>query len=283
VQVKAGTFLLGSDKGHDPEAFDEETPQHEVHLPDYFIGRYPVTVAQFRAFIEDSGYRPEDEDYLQGVPNPPVVSVTWYEALKYCRWLTGRLRGSQDTPEPLASLLGREGWEVGLPSEAEWEKAARGSEGWIYPCGDMPDAAQANYADTGINRTSTVGCFPTGGSPAGCLDVAGDVLQWTRSLWGGNFSEPRFKYPYTPDDNREDLAAPETIFRVLRGGAFNFGHGLARCAYRSGDSPDDSLRLIGFRVVVRPCRWASGLYPATLWGSPEGISPLVVFRSTERV
>jgi hypothetical protein len=92
VEIPAGPFLMGSDTKRDPDAFDAEVPQHEVRLPRYFIGRYPVTVAQFRAFVEASGHRPKDEASLQGFPNHPVTDVNWDEVLEYCEWLTARLR-----------------------------------------------------------------------------------------------------------------------------------------------------------------------------------------------
>jgi formylglycine-generating enzyme required for sulfatase activity len=92
VEIPAGPFRMGSDRRRDPEALDEEKPQHEVCLPRYFIARYPVTVAQFRAFVEDSEAPEEDETSLQGLPNHPVVDVTWHRALDYCAWLTERLQ-----------------------------------------------------------------------------------------------------------------------------------------------------------------------------------------------
>ena len=87
-----------------------------------------------------------------------------------------------------------------LPSEAEWEKAARGTDAPIYPWGDSIDSKHANYADTGIGTTSAVGCFPAGGSPHGCLDMAGNVWEWTRSLWGENWTKLEFGYPYDAED-----------------------------------------------------------------------------------
>ncbi len=223
-----------------------------VPLPRYYIARYPVTVAQFRAFVEDSGYQPEDKESLQGLPNHPVVYVTWYEALKYCDWLTQRLLEWQGTPEPLAALLNREGWRMSLPSEAEWEKAARGTDGRIYPWGDKPDPQRANYDETGINVTSAVGCFPAGVSPYGCLDMAGNVWEWTRSLWGTGWQKPDFKYPYNPKDGREDMEAPDNVLRVLRGGAFWHYHGYVRCAYRNWGRPYYRYGGSGFRVVLLP-------------------------------
>jgi formylglycine-generating enzyme required for sulfatase activity len=92
VRIPEGRFLMGSDKASDPDANDDELPQHTVVLPEYFIARYPVTVAQFRAFVEDTGHQPEEADSLRGVPNHPVVSVSWYEAVEYGDWLTARLR-----------------------------------------------------------------------------------------------------------------------------------------------------------------------------------------------
>jgi formylglycine-generating enzyme required for sulfatase activity len=137
VEIPAGPFLMGSNPKQDRDAQKDEQPQHAVNLPRYYIARYPVTVAQFRAFTEESGYQPEDEDSLRGLPNHPVVNMNWYEALKYCEWLTERLREWEGTPEPLATLLRRGSWRVTLPSEAEWEKAARGTDGRIYPRGVM--------------------------------------------------------------------------------------------------------------------------------------------------
>ena len=197
---------------------------------------------------------PEDEDSLHGRLNHPVVYITWYEALKYCQWLTERLRDWEGTPEPLASLLRQEGWQVTLPSEAEWEKAARGKDGRLYPWGDTLDPARANYDDTGIGSTSAVGCFPTGASPYDCLDMAGNVWEWTRSLWGSDRLKPKFTYPYKLKDGRENLDVPRDVARVLRGGAFDLHRWDVRCAYRDGSYPLNSDGDVGFRVVVRPCR-----------------------------
>ena len=197
--ILAGSFVMGSgDK--DPDAFEDEGPQHTVAIPyDYWIGRYPVTNAQFLPFVAAGGYReprywreaaangrwrrgkirrkeyyyddhqqikvresgegnaPEDYGEPHNLPNHPVVGVTWYEALAYTRWLTEQLTGVLPA-----------GWRVRLPTEAEWERAARGSDGRRYPWGNTPDPAHANFADTGIDATSTVGCFPSGASPSAC-------------------------------------------------------------------------------------------------------------------
>ncbi|MBI3800665.1 MAG: SUMF1/EgtB/PvdO family nonheme iron enzyme, partial [Deltaproteobacteria bacterium] len=194
VKISAGSFRMGSDKKSDPQADDDELPQHPVTLPCYYISRYPVTVAQFRAFIEESGHRPEDENCLYGLPNHPVVYVTWYEARKFCDWITERLREWEETPEPLATLLRQEGWQVTLPSEAEWEKAACGENGWVYPWGNEFDPDKANTDETGIGGTSAVGCFPAGASqPYGLMDLSGNVLEWTRSVYAD--------YPYPNDLN----------------------------------------------------------------------------------
>jgi hypothetical protein len=140
----------------DPRVHKDELDQHPVTLPRYYIARYPVTVAQFQVFVQDS------KDSLRGLSNHPVADVSWHEARKYCEWPTERLRVWKGTPEPLATLLRQEGWRVTLPSEAEWEKAGRGTEGRIYPWGNDPDPNRANYRDTGINDTTAVGCFPEG-------------------------------------------------------------------------------------------------------------------------
>jgi len=253
VEVPAGLFLMGSDEARDRYASDNELPQHTVELPAYYMARYPVTVAQFRAFVRESGYQAQGPlEQYSGAENHPVVVVTWFDAMEYCQWLTKRLRGWEGTPEPLAVALRDRGWQVRLPTEAEWEKAARGMDGLIFPWGDDADASRANYDDTGIGTTSTVGCFPGGASPSGCLDMSGNVWEWMHSLWGTDWGTPDFKYPYDPKGGCEDESAGRNVLRVLRGGAFYGNEGLVRCAYRYGYSPAYMNGRVGFRVVVAP-------------------------------
>jgi formylglycine-generating enzyme required for sulfatase activity len=234
--VPPGPFLMGSDRGRDSQAFDNELPQHQVTLPGYWIGRYPVTVAQFRAFVEASGHKPQDPDSLKGPGDHPVLWVPWYDALAFCRWLSERV-----------------GIPVTLPSEAEWEKAARGTDGRVYPWGDEPpDGGRCNFGGN-VGSTTPVGRYsPRGDSPYGCADMAGNVWEWTRSLWGEGLAKPNFKYPYDPEDGRENLETGRDARRVLRGGAFNFGGRLVRCAARYWSYPNSRGRLNGFRLVASP-------------------------------
>lgn len=259
VEIPVGPFTMGSDKQRDREAMDREFPQHEVNLPSYYLARWPVTVAQFAAFVRDSGHEPADPDCLKGVANHPVVWVDWHEAIAYCRWLNEQLRELAPkrlaTADPLPESE-RRFWQgladgslgIGLPSEAEWEKAARGADGRIYPWDGQADPNKANYGDTGLDTTSAVGCFPGGASPYGCEEMSGNVWEWTRSLLGD--------YPYPPAGSkrqaREDLNAPNNASRVLRGGAFLNGAWSARCAFRFDDGPDYRYDFDGFRVVASP-------------------------------
>jgi formylglycine-generating enzyme required for sulfatase activity len=192
-----------------------------------------VTVAQYRDFVEKSG-RDVDERSLKDPDDHPVRYVTWRDALAYCRWLSERT-----------------GLPVTLPSEAEWEKAARGTDGRIYPWGDEdPTADLCNFADN-VGNTSPVGNYsPMGDSPYGCADAAGNVWEWTRSLWGKDLFEPDFGYPYNSEDGREDLEAGDDIHRVLRGGAFSRNTRAVRCASRFGGPPRYRYSYGGFRVVV---------------------------------
>ena len=134
VEIPAGLFLMGSDPMKDQSADKDEQPQHTVRLNIYWISRYPTTAAQFRAFIKDTGQEARFQNRWQGKDNHPIVDVTWSEALAYCDWLTEKLRAWAGTPERLKDILIK-GGRVTLPSEAEWEKAARGSEGRIFPWG----------------------------------------------------------------------------------------------------------------------------------------------------
>ena len=254
VEIPEGPFLMGSDKRRDKDSIDREWPQHEVFLPTYYMARYPITVDQFRAFVNDSGYTPRDEDSLRGVSTHPVVNVAWYNALAYCEWLTNKLQAianqrigeSANQREQLTFWHGlRDGTlHVTLPSEAEWEKAGRDADGRIFPWGNEFDRDKAN-ADLNVGRTSAVGCFPNGKSPYGMLDMSGNVWEWTRSLWGQD-------YPHRSGKDREDLQAPREVRRVLRGGAFVGYRGYARCAYRSWGDPDVRYGGVGCRLVVSP-------------------------------
>ena len=269
--VPAGPFWMGSDD--DPDAYDDEKLAHSLDIPyDYWMARYPVTNAQYRPFVEDpKGYRndrwwtkdglawredrtgPRDYGEPFNLSNHPVVGITWYEALAYTRWLTEALCAAGALPD---------GCRVRLPSEAEWEKAARGGlETPVepaygpasatnagarttnplpkrrYPWGDEADPGLANYGESGIDAASAVGCFYKGRSPYGCEEMSGNVWEWTRSL-GGKESE--------------DEDAAWNVPRVLRGGSFNYLAALVRCAGRGRYPPDYFNPDLGVRVVVVP-------------------------------
>lgn len=264
--VPAGDFWMG----HKDEG-EEAAPHLNKQLSsDYWISRFPITVAQFQQYVEAGGKPPQDRRWSGDPANRPVRFVTWYEVMEFCDWLTQHWRKQGLLPKQ---------WRVQLPSEAEWEKAARGGlkvpksalvrpvrelaattlkltaneePQRRFPWGDGEDANRANYDDTKINDTSAAGCFPGGKSLYGCEEMAGNVWEWTRSLWGKDPWKPERKYPYDPADGRENINAPNDIPRVLRGGAFLNAQWSVRCAYRSGNLPGDWYVNLGFRVVVSP-------------------------------
>jgi len=245
--VPAGDFLMGDDASKTRLDYG------------YWLARYPVTAAQFRVYVDETNIELSKE-YFNVVPaNHPMVWVSWHEAIKFCDWLSERWQAKGWLPD---------GWMVSLPSEAEWEKAARGGQeipattlvqpppfglmsptlhenkkpARAYPWGNDEDPERMNFSETEIWRTSTVGCFPGGASPYGAEELSGNVWEWTRSLKKG--------YPYDSTDGREDLKAQGS--RVLRGGAFSSSAGYARCACRGDSDPDDRYYGLGFRVVVSP-------------------------------
>jgi len=184
------------------------------------------------------------------LPNHPVVGVTWYEALAYARWLTEQLQDSScelrvwrdNQPEIWSVKPGA--LTARLPTEAEWEKAARGTDGRIYPWGEDEIAPRrANYDETGIDRTSPVGGFPAGVSPYGVLDMVGNVYEWCSSIgWR------EAKYPYRSGDGRENLE--RETWRALRGGSWYSERRNTRCASRLDGHPGDFSDDDGFRVVI---------------------------------
>jgi formylglycine-generating enzyme required for sulfatase activity len=245
IVIPSGEFLMGSDPEKDRHAGEDERPQHTLFLPEYAMAKTPVTNTQYAAFLKATGHTPPAHWKIlfwrkrwppRGRQDYPVVNVSWYDAKSYCRWL------SKAT-----------GKTYRLPSEAEWEKAARGTDGRVYPWGDVWETERCNISEN-VERddTTPVGIYPGGASPYGLLDMVGNIWEWTRSLWGRNLREPQFKYPYDPTDGREDIEAKTDMRRVLRGVSFLNDRQVARCASRYRYSPSNFFATVGFRVALFP-------------------------------
>ncbi len=231
ILIPAGRFIMGSDKTQDPQAFDGELPQHQVYVGNFYIAKYPVTNAEYKRFVDTTGhdkpYHWEREDHKSFLgSDQPVVFVAWEDVNAYCRWLS-RMTGKS----------------YRLPTEAEWEKAARGTDGRIYPWGNQWDAKRCNCHESGPGHTTPVGRYsPRGDSPYGCVDMVGNVWEWTSSVYKG--------YPYDPENGQEDPKA--LTARVVRGGAFGDSGWYVRCACRLGFGPSGGDGNFGFRLCVAP-------------------------------
>jgi formylglycine-generating enzyme required for sulfatase activity/predicted nucleic acid-binding protein len=258
VHIPAGKFLIGipeeevddlaalfesEDLSADREWLLAQMPQHEVDLFAFYIGRYPVTNAEYAAFVEASEgqVRPprhwEKGEVPPELASHPVVNITWQDAMAYCDWLSQQM-----------------GKKYRLPTEAEWEKAAswdpQAGKKCLYPWGDEWDPARCNNKASPEWGTTPVGQYRQAGgdSPHGLSDMAGNVWEWTLSKWGGDRNEPAFDYPYDRHDGREDLDGTE--FRVLRGGSFHDGAGWCRTSARYPQELTLAADYIGFRVVI---------------------------------
>ena len=246
-QDTARVARIIGEKVYEREVNDTPTP-----APEFYIARYPVTVAQFRAFVEATGYAIGDRDALRDPASRPMRYVSWHEALAWCGWLNEVLATSGVfAGHPIASLVREHGWRVALPSELEWEKAARGGlSAAVFSWGDEADLNAANHDYSRIGDTSVVGCFAANGF--GLFDMVGNVWEWTRSLWGDDWEKPTFAYPYeAKDPRREALDATNGILRVVRGGSWSTPRVSARCAYRFRFHPGSRNGFLGFRVVLR--------------------------------
>jgi formylglycine-generating enzyme required for sulfatase activity len=227
VRVPPGEFLMGSHKTQDSLANSDEAPQHIVRLGEFLMGRLPVTNAQYAAFIQSTGSRAPEHWPEGGVPpaldQHPVVNVSWDEANAFCRWASGVTQTS-----------------IRLPTEAEWEKAARGIEGKIWPWGnEPPDKTRCNF-NKHVGNTTPVGYFGRGAeSPFGCIDMAGNVWEWTASLF-----KP---YPFHPEEEAKDSRSREA--RVVRGGAWDCGADAVRTPRRARADPTTRLYTRGFRCA----------------------------------
>ena len=203
-------------------------------LPTFHMARHPITNVRYQAFIDASGY--DDERWWQGIERPqpqesrwpqatrPCISVNWYEAVAFCRWLSEQL-----------------GYTVRLPSEEEWERAARGRDGRAFPWGDDYHTGYANINETWDNageckleQTTIVGAYPQGASTEGVLDMAGNVCEWCLN-----------KHAH-PEEIEPDASGDA---RVLRGGSWYGNPDAVRCAERNWNSPGERVDNAGFRLV----------------------------------
>jgi len=247
VSIPGGRFWMGAQKKNkkernfDEDARDNEFPVHEVDLSPYTIGTYPVTVGQYLRFIEDGGYQEKRyweaggfgeytilykwEEQLQ-YSSRPVVNVSWHEAAAYAKWCGCR-----------------------LPTEAEWERAARGpgEEYRKYPWGDgEPTKDTANWDKAGVGKVTPVGIFPEDRSPEGVIDMAGNVWEWCRDWYSDKYYEECARRGIA----RDPVGPEKGEVRVVRGGCFIFDVPYSlRCADRFWYRPGGRNYSIGFRVV----------------------------------
>ncbi len=247
VDISPGILIMGDAR------LAEAGPQHRIALPAFGISKFPVTNAEFAMFVEDRGYttqyywtnmgwkalqaRPQTrpafwDDPRFSQPIHPVVGITWYEAVAFCNWLSAR-----------------EGKTYRLPTEPEWEYAARGPESTRnFPWGDHYQPDRTNTAELGIGATTSVDRFPQGASPSGVWDMGGNVFEWTLSKWGPNWQTCEFFYPYESGDGREEIEGSGA--RVMRGGSWFNRYHEALCAYRSRYLAGSRASNIGFRIVA---------------------------------
>jgi formylglycine-generating enzyme required for sulfatase activity len=208
---------------------EREQPQHKVLLAAYAIGKYPITCREYQAFVQDSLHpAPQGwsgSQYPAGKAEHPVVYVSWDDAQAYCAWLSAKT-----------------GKRYRLPSEAEWEKAARGTDGRIYPWGNQFEAGRANYNTAG---TTSVGQFsPQGDSPYGCVDMSGNVYEWVNDWFAGDY------YSSSPGNN--PTGPINGSYKVLRGGSWCNSLDSLRVADRRHGNLAWGGYSTGFRCAVTP-------------------------------
>lgn len=236
IYLSAGSFWMGSEIREGIPAY--ETPQHEVTLPSFRIGKYPVTNIQYEYFISETKVEVprqlgwDGQRVLKGREQYPVAGVTWYEALAYCEWL------SQKTNRPYT-----------LPNEAQWEKASRDGEPCLYPWGNVFDPGRCNQ---GRESLAPVNHFPPQNG-FGFYDMVGNIRQWTCTIWEQGDAAQDSPYPWK-EDGRNNLNANSETPRVLRGSGMKDPPLLHRCSARRGDLPESRGYVgarYGFRVLMK--------------------------------
>jgi formylglycine-generating enzyme required for sulfatase activity len=234
IRIPAGVFWMGSDDT-DKEAYSDEKPRHRVHVSEFWIARYPATCEMYRRFLLDNPLHKEPSgwkgrNFPNGKGNHPVVNVSWQDADDYCKWLS-RITGQT----------------YKMPSEAQWEKAARGTDGRKYPWGNEWDAKKCNTRDGGPGTTTPVGAYSAAGgdSPYGVADMAGNVWEWCADWYDEK------EYSRRKDKEVKDPLGPaKGSLHPLRGGAWGNLPVDARCAFRNWGVPVIRTGYIGFRVVA---------------------------------
>ena len=222
VLIPAGWFLMGSDKKTDRLAYLPELPQRKVYLDAYEIDKFEVTTVQFLKFVLATNRSPlidwryDGGNFQDTMTAHPVMHVSWFDADGYCKWAGKR-----------------------LPTEADWEKAARGTDGRKYPWGEQWDASRANSTDSKLGKTVAVGSYPSGASPYGAQDMAGNVWEWVAD-WYGYYQRSPERNPQGPDSG---------TFKVLRGGSWNGIPFALRTAIRSNGTPVSRDYYVGFRCA----------------------------------
>jgi eukaryotic-like serine/threonine-protein kinase len=224
VRVPAGKFWMGADN-NDPHANEDEKPMHEVYLDEYWIGKYPVTNRQFQLYLGGTKQERLVDQFSPDKPDHPVVFISWDDAKGFCQWL--------------AKITGK---SVSLPTEAQWEKAARGTDRRIYPWGnDSPVSSTACYGR--LNKTTaTVGSYPDGTSPYGAMDMAGNVWEWVADWYDHHY--------YRISPNKNPTGPNKGEHRVLRGGSWYDAIYNLRSSVRDNNLPADDRGIDGFRCAI---------------------------------
>jgi formylglycine-generating enzyme required for sulfatase activity len=222
---------MGSKK-ENPLADDDEKPQHIVDIPyDYWMARFLITNSQYAEYILAKGASHPVNDW-QEKKNHPVVHVSWKEAMAYCGWHNGLLKAELPA-----------GYILRLPTEAEWEKAARGTDGLEWPWGNEFEKNRCNSGESREGGPTPIGLYsPQGNSPYYCADMGGNVWEYTHSQFRS--------YPYQANDGRE--VEEKSSVEVLRGGSWNNDRNKTRCAFRCNFNKGLQYYYCGFRMVVVP-------------------------------
>lgn len=230
LQIPLGDVLVGSDPKKDKNAQVDEQPQFTVFVEGFWIGKYLVTNKQYANFVKESGYITPSQwvngQYASTKANHPVVGVSWLDSVAFCDWLSFST-----------------GKKFRLPTEFEWEKVARGSDGRIFPWGDKWSKDKLNCLENKIGDTSEVGAFfSLGDNPYNVCDMVGNVWEWCNSIY-----QP---YPYSQKEDHNQTIQSTTATRVIRGGSFASSKNEARCACRNRYAQDFRFGLVGFRVAA---------------------------------